>query len=311
MVICLVRRSDILHMEALINRLGCESEWIVVSDLVSTDRELVRIHEIFDLYNIQFTMMKSRDVVKYLKQSENPTVLRQDHWKGWGVLNNVHKYSSTIYTDYVTLPNVTTTNSHTNGVRNSEYIKHCTNVYKSFKPEGIERIPESSINSDKKIVLMVFHFDSGSGINCSYLSNNIDKVIDWIEKKKEDYTIVISLHPEIYKHNKSYVESFSKIDDIIISDENVYSLAKKSDYIVSDGISILYESSLINKGVSYLCNGKRLFNEDNTILYENTLEYDDISKLDNLQVNYSRKVKDYVKKNSDNLSQHWERRYRA
>lgn len=304
MIICLVRRSDILHMDALVRHLGEQSHWIVVSDLVSTEREMKRIRNILDKYHHSYSVLKSSEVVKYLKSSTTEfRILRQDHWKGWGVLNNVHKYGKTIYTDYVTLPYATSTKSHTNGVKKSLYLQHCSEIFKSFKPEGIIDVPESIIEDTRESVLMTFHFDSTYGIPCSFLRNNHEEVLSWIRHNKERYNIILSLHPEMYKINGDLVKEFYSIDGITLSDENVYSLAKSCDHIISDGISILYESSLLNKGVSYLCNGKRLFSDEYSILYDNLRTYYSIMDIEDLNVEYSEEVNKFVKKNSGILSQ--------
>ena len=308
MIICLVRRSDILHMDALVKHLNKQSKWIVVSDLVSTEREMRRTQDILNKYHHDYEIMKSSDVVKYLKNLRiGFCILRQDHWKGWRVLNNVHRYGSTIYTDYVTLPYATTTRSHTNGVKNSVYLKNCLKVYRSFKPDGIMNVPSTPIEDPRESVLMVFHFDSGSGIPCSFLTDHLCEVLAWINDNKETYNIIVSLHPEIYKVNKDVVEEFMKIQCITISEDNVYSLAKSCDYIISDGISILYESSLLGKGVSYLCNGKKLFGDDYKVIYENLKTYFSMNDIVDLKVNYSKEVKEFVKKNSCMLSHDWER----
>lgn len=308
MIICLVRRSDILHMDAIVRYQNEHSQWIVVSDLVSTEREMKRIQDILHKYHHDYRIMKSSDVVKYLKGLDTDfRILRQDHWKGWRVLNNVHKYGSTIYTDYVTLPYATTTRAHTNGVRKSVYLNNCSKVYRSFKPQGIIAVPSVPIEDPRESVLMVFHFDSESGIPCSFLTEHLHEVISWINKNKERYNIIVSLHPEMYKVNEDVVEEFMKIDGITVSDDNVYSLAKSCDYIIADGISILYESSLLGKGVSYLCNGKKLFGKDYNILYDNVKTYFDINDIVDLKVNYSQEVKEFVEKNSCMLSHDWER----
>lgn len=308
MIICLVRRSDILHMDALVEYLNEQSQWIVVSDLVSTEREMKRIQDILHNYQHDYSIMKSSDVVKYLKGLDTKfRILRQDHWKGWRVLNNVHKYGPTIYTDYVTIPYSTTTKAHTNGVKNSIYLKNCSKVYRSFKPDGIISVPSLSIEDSRESVLMVFHFDSGTGIPCSFLTEHLHEVVSWINKNKEEYNIIVSLHPEMYKVNEDVVEEFMNIDGITVSDDNVYSLVKSCDYIISDGISVLYESSLLGKGVSYLCNGKKLFGNDYNILYENVNIYYDIDDIVDLKVNYSTEVEEFVKKNSCMLSHDWER----
>ena len=310
MIICLVRRSDILHMNSLVNHLREDSRWIIVEDLVSTERELKRIKLILDQCDQWYTQMSGRDVVKYLKDLTLKTefvILRQDHWKGWGVLNNVHKYGRTIYTDYVTLPYSTSTKSHTNGVKNSVYLNNCSKVYRSFKPDGIMEVPSIPIEDSRESILMVFHFDSGSGIPCSFLTEHLSEVLSWIEDNKETYNIIVSLHPEMYRVNEDVVEEFLKIQHITVSDDNVYSLAKSCDYIISDGISILYESSLLNKGVSYLCNGKKLFGNDYEVIYENLNTYFSINDIVNMKVNYSQEVKEFVKKNSCMLSHDWER----
>ena len=305
MIICLVRRSDILHMDALVKNLGEQSHWIVVSDLVSTEREMKRIRNILDKYQHSCTVMKSSEVVKYLKNSTMELrILRQDHWKGWGVLNNVHKYGNTIYTDYVTLPYATSTKSHTNGVKKSVYLQNCSEIFKSFKPEGIMYVPETVISDTRESVLMTFHFDSSSGIPCSFLRDNHEEVVSWVERNKERYNIIVSLHPEMYRINEDLVSKFYNIDGINISDENVYSLAKSCDYIISDGISILYEASLLHKGVSYLCNGKKLFSKEYEILYDNVRTYYSIDDIEDLNVDYSEEVNKFVKKNSSILSQY-------
>lgn len=308
MIICLVRRSDILHMDALVNYLGEKSLWIIVSDLVSTKREMGRIQDVLQNYHHDYDVMKSSDVVKYLKRLYiDFRILRQDHWKGWRVLNNVHKYGPTIYTDYVTLPYATTTRSHTNGVKNSLYLNNCSKVYRSFKPDGIMNVPGIHMEDSRESILMVFHFDSGSGIPCSFLTEHLDEVLSWIKDNKERYNIIVSLHPEMYKVNEDAVKEFMKIPGITVSEDNVYSLAKSCDYIISDGTSILYESSLLDKGVSYLCNGKKLFGNDYNILYENFKTYYSINDIVDLKVNYSKEVKEFVKENSSMLSQDWER----
>ena len=308
MIICLVRRSDILHMDALVKYLNEQSQWIVVNDLVSTEREMKRIQDILHKYHHDYNIMKSSDVVKYLKSlNVDFRILRQDHWKGWRVLNNVHKYGPTIYTDYVTLPYSTSTRSHTNGVKNSIYLKNCSKIYKSFKPNGIIDVPSATIEDPRESVLMVFHFDSGSGIPCSFLTEHLHEVISWIHKNKEIYNIIVSLHPEMYKVNEDVVEEFMKINWITVSDDNVYSLVKSCDYIIADGISILYESSLLDKGVSYLCNGRKLFSNDYNILYKNVNTYFDINDIVDLKVSYSKEVKEFVEKNSCMLSHDWER----
>lgn len=305
MIICLVRRSDILHMDALVKNLGEQSHWIVVSDIVSTEREMKRIRNILEKYNHSYSVLKSSDVVKHFKNSYMEfRILRQDHWKGWGVLNNVHKYGKTIYTDYVTLPYVTSTKSHTNGVKKSIYLQHCSEIFKSFKPEGIIDVPETVIEDTRESVLMTFHFDSSSGIPCSFLRDNHEEVLSWIKRNKERYNIIVSLHPEMYRINEDLVSEFYSIEGITISDENVYSLAKSCDYIISDGISILYEASLLNKGVSYLCNGKKLFSKEYEILYDNVRTYYSIYDIEDLKVDYSEEVNKFVKKNSSILSQY-------
>lgn len=305
MIICLVRRSDILHMDALVKYLDKQSHWIVVSDLVSTEREMKRIRNILDKYHHSYSVIKSSDVVKHLKNTTMEfRILRQDHWKGWGVLNNVHKYGKTIYTDYVTLPYATSTKSHTNGVKNSVYLHHCSEIFKSFKPEGIVDVPEAFIEDTRESVLMTFHFDSPSGIPCSFLKDNHKEVLSWIRRNKERYNIIVSLHPEMYRINEDLVSEFYSIDGITVSDENVYSLAKSCDHIISDGISILYESSLLSKGVSYLCNGKKLFSKKYSIIYDNLKTYYSIDEIEDLNVKYSKEVSEFVKKNSGILSQY-------
>lgn len=305
MIICLIRRSDILHMDALVKHLGEQSHWIVVSDLVSTEREMKRIRNILDKYHHSYSVLRSSEVVKYFKSSTMEfRILRQDHWKGWGVLNNVHKYGTTIYTDYVTLPYATSTKSHTNGVKKSIYLQHCSEIFKSFKPEGIMDVPETVIDDTRESVLMTFHFDSSSGIPCSFLRDNHEEVLSWIKRNKERYNIIVSLHPEMYRINEDLVSEFYSIEGITISDENVYSLAKSYDYIISDGISILYEASLLNKGVSYLCNGKKLFSKEYEILYDNVRTYYSIYDIEDLKVDYSEEVNKFVKKNSSILSQY-------
>ena len=295
-------------MDALVKYQNEQSQWIVVSDLVSTEREMKRIQDILHKYHHDYSIMKSSDVVKYLKGLDTEfRILRQDHWKGWRVLNNVHKYGTTIYTDYVTLPYATTTRAHTNGVRNSVYLNNCSKVYRSFKPQGIIAVPSVSIEDPRESILMVFHFDSGSGIPCSFLTEHLYEVVSWINKNKERYNIIVSLHPEMYKVNKDVVEEFMKIDGITVSDDNVYSLVKSCDYIIADGISILYESSLLGKGVSYLCNGRKLFGNDYNILYDNVNTYFDINDIAYLKVTYSQEVKEFVEKNSCMLSHDWER----
>lgn len=306
MIICLVRRSDILHMLGLVNHLNEDSYWIIVEDLVSTDREFYRTKNILEEYECSYDVMTSRNVVKYLKNIDvDHKILRQDHWKGWGYLNNVHKYGETIYTDYVTLPYSTNTKSHTNGVKKSVYLDNCSNVFKSFKPEGIQYVNSVCFDDTRKSVLMVFHFKSDYGIQCSFLDSNLYDVIRWIEQHKHEFNIVISLHPEMYRLNKDIVSKFEEIDGTIISDENVYSLAKSCNYIISDGISILYEASLLGKGVSYLCNGNKLFSEDYEILYDNTKIYYSIHDIKDLSVEYSKEVSYFVKENSSILSQYW------
>lgn len=305
MIICLVRRSDILHMDALVKHLGEQSQWIVVSDLVSTEREMKRIRNILDKYHHSYNVLKSSEVVKHLNSSTMEfSILRQDHWKGWGVLNNVHKYGKTIYTDYVTLPYATSTKSHTNGVKKSVYLQHCSEIFKSFKPEGIMNVPEYVIDDPRESVLMTFHFDSSSGIPCSFLKDNHEEVLSWIERSKERYNIIVSLHPEMYRINEGLVSKFYSINGIDVSDENVYSLAKSCDYIISDGISILYEASLLHKGVSYLCNGKKLFSKDYEILYDNVKTYYSINDIEDPKVDSSEEVIKFVKKNSSILSQY-------
>ena len=304
MIICLVRRSDILHMDALVKHLNEQSYWIVAIDLVSTEREIKRIVNILDKYRHNYIILNSSDIVKHLNNLDMEfRILRQDHWKGWGILNNVHKYGETIYTDYVTLPYATSTKSHTNGVKKSVYLQHCSEIFKSFKPEGIIDVPESVIDDTRESVLMTFHFDSPYGIPCSFLRDNSEEVLSWIRNNKERYNIILSLHPEMYKINEYLVSEFYNIDGITISDENVYSLAKSCEHIISDGISILYEASLLNKGVSYLCNGKKLFSDEYSIIYDNLRTYYSIMDIEDLNVEYSEEVNKFVKKNSGILSQ--------
>ena len=306
-LMCIVRRPDIFHVLGLAESMkDYEQLWVVVHGLKHQSDEMVKSTEdLLIKLDKHFVTLKDYEVIRLLKQEHYDYAIRQNQWAHWGRLKSLHKYVKTLFTDYVTISNAMKNYTHEDwSISNNDYVSNCEyafishmeNVKKpspnsvnsiSYKAKGITLAPEYWPNdTDKLKVLLEFHLLLGQGdlLETAILDVQYDRVIKFL-KKNNHCDIVINLHPDLYNKSIWLVNKLRKdIEDlnyVTISKEPMHTLGKGCDVIISDGISMLYESNLLNKPCAYVKHPEYsdLFSEQYKFLIENMDTYSYIDEV--------------------------------
>ena len=101
---------------------------------------------------------------------------------------------------------------------------------------------------------------------------------------------MINLHPDLYNKSLWLVDKLRKdienIPNVTISKEPMHTLGKGSDVIISDGISMLYESNLLQKSCAYVKHPEYsdLFSDKYKFLIENMDTYSYIDEIDPFRI---------------------------
>lgn len=304
----IVRRPDIFHVLGLAESMkDYEQLWVVVHGLKHQSEEMVKSTEdLLIKLDKHFVTLKDYEVIRLLKQEHFDYAIRQNQWAHWGRLKSLHKYVKTLFTDYVTISNAMKNYTHEDwSISNNEYVSNCEyafishmeNVKKpssnsvdsiSYKAKGITLAPEYWPNTtDKLKVLLEFHLLLGQGdlLETAILDVQYDKVIKFL-KKNANCDIVINLHPDLYNKSIWLVDKLRKdienLDYVTLSKEPMHTLGKGCDVIISDGISMLYESNLMDKPCAYVKHPEYedLFSEQYKFLIENMDTYSYIDEVD-------------------------------
>lgn len=163
----------------------------------------------------------------------------------------------------------------------------------SYKAKGITLAPEHWPNdTDKLKVLLEFHLLLGSGdlLETAILDVQYDRVLKFIHDNNQECDIVINLHPDLYNKSLWLVDKLRKdienIPNVTISKEPMHTLGKGSDVIISDGISMLYESNLLQKPCAYVKHPEYsdLFSDKYKFLIENMDTYSYIDEIDPFRI---------------------------
>lgn len=311
-LMCIVRRPDIFHVLGLAESMkDYEQLWVVVHGLRHQSDEMVAsTEELLTRLDKHFVTLKDYEVIRLLKQDKYDYAVRQNQWAHWGRLKSLHKYVKTLFTDYVTISNAMKNYTHEDwSISNNEYVNNCEyafishmeNVKKpspnsvssiSYKAKGITMAPEYWTKSTNKLkVLLEFHLLLGQGdlLETAILDVQYDRVIKFLNQNNH-CDIVINLHPDLYNKSIWLVNKLRKdiigMDHVTISKEPMHTLGKGSDVIISDGISMLYESNLLDKPCAYVKHPEYsdLFSKQYKFLIENIDTYSYIDEIDPLSI---------------------------
>ena len=306
-LMCIVRRPDIFHVLGLAESMkDYEQLWVVVHGLKHQSDEMVKSTEdLLIKLDKHFVTLKDYEVIRLLKEEHYDYAIRQNQWAHWGRLKSLHKYVKTLFTDYVTISNAMKNYTHEDwSISNNEYVSNCEyafishmeNVKKpssnsvnsiSYKAKGITLAPEYWPNdTDKLKVLLEFHLLLGQGdlLETAILDVQYDRVIKFL-KNNEHCDIVINLHPDLYNKSIWLVDKLRKdienLKHVTLSKEPMHTLGKSCDVIISDGISMLYESNLLDKPCAYVKHPEYsdLFSEQYKFLIENMDTYSYIDEI--------------------------------
>ena len=306
-LMCIVRRPDIFHVLGLAESMkDYEQLWVVVHGLKHQSDEMVKSTEdLLIKLDKHFVTLKDYEVIRLLKEEHYDYAIRQNQWAHWGRLKSLHKYVKTLFTDYVTISNAMKNYTHEDwSISNNEYVSNCEyafishmeNVKKpssnsvnsiSYKAKGITLAPEYWPNdTDKLKVLLEFHLLLGQGdlLETAILDVQYDRVIKFL-KNNEHCNIVINLHPDLYNKSIWLVDKLRKdienLKHVTLSKEPMHTLGKGCDVIISDGISMLYESNLLDKPCAYVKHPEYsdLFSEQYKFLIENMDTYSYIDEI--------------------------------
>lgn len=306
-LMCIVRRPDIFHVLGLAESMkDYEQLWVVVHGLKHQSYEMVKSTEdLLIKLDKHFVTLKDYEVIRLLKEEHYDYAIRQNQWAHWGRLKSLHKYVKTLFTDYVTISNAMKNYTHEDwSISNNEYVSNCEyafishmeNVKKpspnsvnsiSYKAKGITLAPEYWPNdTDRLKVLLEFHLLLGQGdlLETAILDVQYDRVIKFL-KNNEQCDIVINLHPDLYNKSIWLVDKLRKdienLKHVTLSKEPMHTLGKGCDVIISDGISMLYESNLLDKPCAYVKHPEYsdLFSEQYKFLIENMDTYSYIDEI--------------------------------
>lgn len=306
-LMCIVRRPDIFHVLGLAESMkDYEQLWVVVHGLKHQSDEMVKSTEdLLIKLDKHFVTLKDYEIIRLLKEEHYDYAIRQNQWAHWGRLKSLHKYVKTLFTDYVTISNAMKNYTHEDwSISNNDYVSNCEyafishmeNVKKpspnsinsiSYKAKGITLAPEYWPNdTDKLKVLLEFHLLLGQGdlLETAILDVQYDRVIKFL-KNNEHCNIVINLHPDLYNKSIWLVDKLRKdienLKHVTLSKEPMHTLGKGCDVIISDGISMLYESNLLDKPCAYIKHPEYsdLFSEQYKFLIENMDTYSYIDEI--------------------------------
>lgn len=306
-LMCIVRRPDIFHVLGLAESMkDYEQLWVVVHGLKHQSDEMVKSTEdLLIKLDKHFVTLKDYEVIRILKEEHYDYAIRQNQWAHWGRLKSLHKYVKTLFTDYVTISNAMKNYTHEDwSISNNDYVSNCEyafishmeNVKKpspnsvnsiSYKAKGITLAPEYWPNDTNKLkVLLEFHLLLGQGdlLETAILDVQYDRVIQFLNNN-EHCNIVINLHPDLYNKSIWLVDKLRKdienLKHVTLSKEPMHTLGKCCDVIISDGISMLYESNLLDKPCAYVKHPEYsdLFSEQYKFLIENMDTYGYIDEI--------------------------------
>lgn len=325
-IACIIKRPDIWHLYGLVNSVNCEHEWLFIKDKFTDYNILETTLDIFKIIDMNINVVSIKECIEIIKSSNYDYVIRQDQWEGWGKLNSLHNICNTLFVDYVSIPDAMDKKSHGKyALSNNYYIDNCTygfindknhllsdrkNIYESvsYKALGIKMCPSKWVCDTNKIkVLIELHFPSSDNsiLGCSIIDTQYDEILEFC-KIHNEYSICINLHPQIYLRYKEIVENIEndtkKLDHVTVSSMSMHILAKSSDFIISDGISMLYESNIINKPCVRIKDPKykKLFSNKYYFLVENMPTVSnilDIHDIENYVINPDNElIKDYLLK---------------
>lgn len=330
-IACIVRRPDILHVLGLASSIkDSEQVWIIVYNLKNQDEEMVTAtREFLDILGKNYLLLKDYEVIRLLKSEHFDYAIRQNQWADWGRLKSLHKYVKTLFTDYVTVSNAMNCQKHELwSIGNNYYVNNChasfvfnseltrenlpDNVYnsKSYKAYGISLVPGIWVGeTDRFKILLEFHLLLGKGdlLPTAILDIQYDRVIRFIDNNYGS-SIIINLHPDLWNKSRWLVDKL--IDDISIrphvtvSKLPMHCLAKEADLIISDGISLLYESDIVGTQCVYVKDPKydKLFSDDYSFLVDTmmTVPYiDEINIHDVYKDPNSAKIKEFLLSGKD------------
>lgn len=336
-LMCIVRRPDIFHVLGLAESMqGYEQLWVVVHGLKHQSDEMVKsTEELLTRLDKQFVTLKDYEVIRLLKKEHYDYAIRQNQWAHWGRLKSLHKYVDTLFTDYVTISNAMQNYTHEDwAISNNEYVSNCKYAFIShlenvkapspnsvnsisYKAKGITLAPEYWPSETNKLkVLLEFHLLLGQGdlLETAILDVQYDRVLKFL-RNNSDCSIVINLHPDLYNKSIWLVdklrEDIKNLDHVVVSKEPMHTLAKGSDVIISDGISMLYESNLVDKPCAYVKHPeyKDLFSDKYKFLVQNMDTYSYIDEIDpyNIKQNPDKEViKDFLLSGEDVAKLIWE-----
>lgn len=307
-LMCIVRRPDIFHVLGLAESMkDYEQLWVVVHGLKHQSDEMVKSTEdLLIRLDKHFVTLKDYEVIRLLKEEHYDYAIRQNQWAHWGRLRSLHKYVKTLFTDYVTISNAMKNHTHEDwSISNNEYVNNCEyafishmeNVKKpsknsvnsiSYKAKGITLAPRYWPNYDDRLkVLLEFHLLLGKKdlLETAILDVQYDRVLKFLSNN-DHCNIVINLHPDLYNKSMWLVdklrEDIKSLDYVTISKEPMHTLGKGCDVIISDGISMLYESNLLDRPCAYVKHPEYsdLFSEQYKFLIENMDTYSYIDEVD-------------------------------
>lgn len=311
-LMCIVRRPDIFHVLGLAESMkDYEQLWVVVHGLKHQSDEMVSsTEELLTRLDKHFVTLKDYEVIRLLKQEHYDYAIRQNQWAHWGRLKSLHKYVKTLFTDYVTISNAMGNYTHEDwSISNNEYVNNCEYAFISHM-ENVQKPSPNSVNSisykakgitlaprywpkytDRLKVLLEFHLLLGQGdlLETAILDVQYDRVLKFL-KNNDHCDIVINLHPDLYNKSIWLVNKLRKdiknLDYVHISKEPMHTLGKGCDVIISDGISMLYESNLLDKPCAYVKHPeyKDLFSNQYKFLIENMDTYSYIDEVDPFNV---------------------------
>lgn len=307
-LMCIVRRPDIFHVLGLAESMkDYEQLWVVIHGLKHQSDEMVSsTEELLTRLDKHFVTLKDYEVIRLLKQEHYDYAIRQNQWAHWGRLKSLHKYVKTLFTDYVTISNAMGNYTHEDwSISNNEYVNNCEYAFISHM-ENVQKPSPNSVNSisykakgitlaprywpkytDRLKVLLEFHLLLGQGdlLETAILDVQYDRVLKFL-KNNDHCDIVINLHPDLYNKSIWLVNKLRKdvknLDYVHISKEPMHTLGKGCDVIISDGISMLYESNLLDKPCAYVKHPeyKDLFSNQYKFLIENMDTYSYIDEVD-------------------------------
>lgn len=182
-----------------------------------------------------------------------------------------------------------------------EYGSPRNDIYfsKELKKKIKDKICKEYNVKDKKIILYIPTFRAEK--NFDYLSINFEKLIQELKKEKEDYIVMIKLHPncgvkkKIIKDNMIIFDSSVDVNELMIS----------SDMIISDYSSVIFDYLYMKNPIYlYVPDIQNYINERGFSFNYNELPFSKSTTSDELikkilskdHLNYDKKLNEFLNK---------------